>query len=78
MDQQSRNQEEDVQSRKKSSLDSLYEISQILGTSVDKRTLRLCVELCEQGVPPENVAVSKQSQLESAMLYYISQEANNK
>lgn len=49
---------DDANHRKaKNSLDTLYEISQILGTGIDKRTLTLCVTLCEQGVPPENVAV---------------------
>lgn len=53
-----RTQEDDAFLKKKKSLDTLYEISQILGTNLNKRMLSICIELCEQGVPPENVAVS--------------------
>ena len=34
----------------------LWEISQLLDTGVDRETLFLCVQLCEQNVNPEAVA----------------------
>lgn len=48
--------EEGTHRKAKASIDTLYEISQILGTGIDKKTLTLCISLCEMGIPPENVA----------------------
>ena len=39
-----------------SSLDTLFEISQLLDTGLDKATLAVLVGLCEQGVNPEALA----------------------
>lgn len=50
--------EEGNHRKAKTSIDTLYEISQILDTGIDKKTLTLCISLCEMGIPPENVAVS--------------------
>jgi mitotic-spindle organizing protein 1 len=46
------------QRRARESVNTLFELSQLLNTGLDKRTLALCVSLCEQGVNPEVVAVS--------------------
>lgn len=35
---------------------TLYEISKILNTGLDSKTLGLCVRLCENGVHPEALA----------------------
>lgn len=50
--------EEENHRKAKTSIDTLHEISQILDTGLDKKTLTLCISLCEMGIPPENVAVS--------------------
>ncbi|CDO56410.1 Conserved hypothetical protein [Geotrichum candidum] len=44
------------QRRARESVNTLFELSQLLNTGLDKRTLALCVSLCEQGVNPEVVA----------------------
>lgn len=51
-------QKHQQQRRARESINTLFELSQILNTGLDKRTLALCVSLCEQGVNPEVVAVS--------------------
>lgn len=47
----------DRQRRARESIDTLHEISQILNTGLDKKSLSLCVSLCEQGISPEVVVV---------------------
>lgn len=42
----------------KSSVNVLYDISQLLNTGLDKKTLSLCVSLCEMGVAPEAIVVN--------------------
>lgn len=37
-------------------LQVLHEISQLLDTGLDRKTLRVCKDLCELGVHPETVA----------------------
>nr|CAG8574549.1 241_t:CDS:2 [Entrophospora candida]CAG8584120.1 13721_t:CDS:2 [Entrophospora candida] len=41
----------------KETLDILYEISTLLNTGLDRETLSLCINLCENGVNPESLAV---------------------
>lgn len=56
----SNQQEQSMHQKGKKTLDTLYEISQIMGTGLDRSSLAICVSLCEQGIPPENVAVNYQ------------------
>lgn len=37
-------------------LQTLMELSQLLGTGLDPETLTICVRLCEAGVNPESLA----------------------
>ncbi|RHZ86696.1 hypothetical protein Glove_46g149 [Diversispora epigaea] len=37
-------------------MDILYEISTLLNTGLDRETLSLCLNLCENGVNPEALA----------------------
>ncbi|KAI9206039.1 mitotic-spindle organizing gamma-tubulin ring associated-domain-containing protein [Polychytrium aggregatum] len=37
-------------------MDILYEISQLLNTGLDRKSLGLCLSLCESGVNPEALA----------------------
>ncbi|CAG8475719.1 6170_t:CDS:2 [Funneliformis mosseae] len=37
-------------------LDTLYEISTLLNTGLDRDTLSICLNLCENGVNPEALA----------------------
>ncbi|CAG8593853.1 mitotic-spindle organizing protein 1 [Rhizophagus irregularis DAOM 181602=DAOM 197198] len=39
-------------------LDILHEMSTLLNTGLDRDTLSLCLNLCENGVNPEALAVS--------------------
>ncbi|CAG8554263.1 7753_t:CDS:2 [Diversispora eburnea] len=39
-------------------MDILYEISTLLNTGLDRETLSLCLNLCENGVNPEALAAS--------------------
>ncbi|CAG8572666.1 17758_t:CDS:2 [Cetraspora pellucida] len=50
-------------------MDILYEISTILNTGLDRETLSLCLNLCENGVNPEALAaVIKELRRESAAI----------
>jgi mitotic-spindle organizing protein 1 len=46
---------------KLSTLESLYEISQILNCDIDRESLALTISLCEQGVNPEALSVRNYS-----------------
>ncbi|CAG8466312.1 15891_t:CDS:2 [Dentiscutata erythropus] len=50
-------------------MDILHEISTILNTGLDRDTLSLCLNLCENGVNPEALAaVIKELRRESAAI----------
>mmetsp|Transcript_26657 Transcript_26657/g.30631 ORF Transcript_26657/g.30631 Transcript_26657/m.30631 type:complete len:83 (-) Transcript_26657:1073-1321(-) len=55
------------------SLEVIYEISQILNTGLDRKTLSILVSLCECGVNPEALAtVVKELKRESQILKSVS------
>lgn len=40
----------------KEALDTLMELSKLLNTGLDAKTLTACVQLCELGIHPESIA----------------------
>lgn len=47
-----------MSNEKLETLETLFEISQILNCDIDRESLALCISLCEQGVNPEALSVS--------------------
>jgi mitotic-spindle organizing protein 1 len=57
-------------------LDTLFSISKILDTGLDRETLRILVGLCETGISPEALAlVVKELRREAAAIKAGTQEA---
>lgn len=57
-------------------IDTLYSISNILDTGLDRETLRILVGLCETGINPEALAlIVKELRREAAAIKGPTQEA---